>query len=327
MIVVTGGAGFIGSNLVAALAERGAHVVVCDVLGTDERWRNLARHVIDDLISPGALMAFLARHRDAVEAVFHMGANSSTMATDGDAIVASNVRPSLDLWHWCAAEGKRLIYASSAATYGDGAHGFDDAMDPAHLARLQPLNLYGWSKHMVDRFIAREVAEARPQPAQWAGLKFFNVYGPNEYHKGGMRSLAATNWPAVQAGGAIRLFKSHREGIADGGQLRDFIHVADCVAVMLFLLDNPGVSGLFNVGTGQARSFADLARAIFAGAGLPEQIDYIDMPEVLRARYQYFTEARMQRLRQAGFNAPFLSLEDGVGDYVRNHLSHADPYR
>jgi len=327
MIVVTGGAGFIGSNLVAALAERGAHVVVCDLLGTDERWRNLARHVIDDLIHPGALMTFLARHRDAVEAVFHMGANSSTMATDGDAIVASNVRPSLDLWHWCAAEGKRLIYASSAATYGDGAHGFDDAMDPAHLARLQPLNLYGWSKHMVDRFIAREVAEARPQPAQWAGLKFFNVYGPNEYHKGGMRSLAATNWPAVQAGGAIRLFKSHREGIADGGQLRDFIHVADCVAVMLFLLDNPGVSGLFNVGTGQARSFADLARAIFAGAGLPEQIDYIDMPEVLRARYQYFTEARMQRLRQAGFNAPFLSLEDGVGDYVRNHLSHADPYR
>ena len=327
MIVVTGGAGFIGSNLVAALAERGAHVVVCDVLGTDERWRNLSRHVIDDLIHPGALMAFLARHRDAVEAVFHMGANSSTMATDGDAIVASNVRPSLDLWHWCAAEGKRLIYASSAATYGDGAQGFDDAMDPAHLARLQPLNLYGWSKHMVDRFIAREVAEARPQPAQWAGLKFFNVYGPNEYHKGGMRSLAATNWPAVEAGGAIRLFKSHRAGIADGGQLRDFIHVADCVAVMLFLLDNPGVSGLFNVGTGQARSFADLARAIFAGAGLPEQIDYIDMPESLRARDQYYTEARMQRLRQAGFNAPFLSLEDGVGDYVRNHLSHADPYR
>ena len=327
MIVVTGGAGFIGSNLVAALAERDAHVVVCDVLGTDERWRNLARHVIDDLIHPGALMAFLARHRDAVEAVFHMGANSSTMATDGDAIVASNVRPSLDLWHWCAAEGKRLIYASSAATYGDGAQGFDDAMDPAHLARLQPLNLYGWSKHMVDRFIAREVAEARPQPAQWAGLKFFNVYGPNEYHKGGMRSLAATNWPAVEAGGAIRLFKSHREGIADGGQLRDFIHVADCVAVMLFLLDNPGVSGLFNVGTGQARSFADLARAIFAGAGLPEQIDYIDMPESLRARYQYFTEARMQRLRQAGFNAPFLSLEDGVGDYVRTFLSQENPYR
>ena len=327
MIVVTGGAGFIGSNLVAALAERDAHVVVCDVLGTDERWRNLARHVIDDLIHPGALMAFLARHRDAVEAVFHMGANSSTMATDGDAIVASNVRPSLDLWHWCAAEGKRLIYASSAATYGDGAQGFDDAMDPAHLARLQPLNLYGWSKHMVDRFIAREVAEARPQPAQWAGLKFFNVYGPNEYHKGGMRSLAATNWPAVEAGGAIRLFKSHREGIADGGQLRDFIHVADCVAVMLFLLDNPGVSGLFNVGTGQARSFADLARAIFAGAGLPEQIDYIDMPESLRARYQYYTEARMQRLRQAGFNAPFLSLEDGVGDYVRTFLSQENPYR
>jgi len=327
MIVVTGGAGFIGSNLVAALAERGAHVVVCDVLGTDERWRNLAGHVIDDLIHPGALMAFLARHREEVEAVFHMGANSSTMATDGDAIVASNVRPSLDLWHWCAAEGKRLIYASSAATYGDGAQGFDDAMDPAHLARLQPLNLYGWSKHMVDRFIAREVAEARPRPAQWAGLKFFNVYGPNEYHKGGMRSLAATNWPAIQAGQAIRLFKSHRQGIADGGQLRDFIHVTDCVAVMLFLLDNPAVSGLFNVGTGQARSFADLARAIFAGAGLPEQIDYIDMPEVLRARYQYFTEARMQRLRQAGFNAPFLSLEDGVGDYVRNFLSHADPYR
>jgi ADP-L-glycero-D-manno-heptose 6-epimerase len=327
MIVVTGGAGFIGSNLVAALAERGRRVVVCDLLGRDERWRNLAKHAIDDLIRPEALMDFLASRGDTVEAVFHMGANSSTMETDGDAVVATNIRPTLDLWRWCAANGTRLIYASSAATYGDGSLGFDDSMDQAHLAALRPLNLYGWSKHMVDRHVAREVAEGGRLPPQWAGLKFFNVYGPNEYHKGGMRSLAATNWPAVRDGGPIRLFKSYRHGIPDGGQMRDFIHVGDCVAVMLFLLDTPRVSGLFNVGTGQARSFADLARAIFAGAGLPERIEYIEMPEALRERYQYFTEARMDRLRQAGFGVPFRSLEDGIADYVRGHLAAPDPYR
>jgi ADP-L-glycero-D-manno-heptose 6-epimerase len=327
MIVVTGGAGFIGSNLVAALAGRGRRVVVCDLLGRDERWRNLAKHAIDDLIRPDALMGFLASHAHSVEAVFHLGANSSTMETDGDAVVASNIRPTLDLWRWCAENGVRLIYASSAATYGDGSLGFDDSLDQAHLASLRPLNLYGWSKHMVDRHVAREVAEGGRLPPQWAGLKFFNVYGPNEYHKGGMRSLAATNWPTVRDGGPIRLFKSYSDGIPDGGQKRDFIHVDDCVAVMLFLLDTPGVSGLFNVGTGQARSFADLARAIFAGAGLPERIEYVEMPEALRDRYQYFTEARMDRLRRAGFNLPFRSLEDGIAEYVRGHLAAPDPYR
>ena len=327
MIVVTGGAGFIGSNLVAALADRGERVVVCDVLGRDERWRNIASHQVDDVIRPDALMDFLAARGDAVRAVFHMGANSSTMETDGDSIVATNVRPTLDLWHWAVATGGRLIYASSAATYGDGTLGFDDAMDPAHLARLKPLNLYGWSKHMVDRFVARELAEGRALPRQYAGLKFFNVYGPNEYHKAGMRSLAATNWETVAAGGTLKLFKSYRPGIPDGGQRRDFIHVADCVQVMLFLLDNPGVSGLFNVGTGQARSFADLARAIFAAGGQPERIEYVEMPESLRPRYQYFTEAAMDRLRQAGYARPFLSLEEGIGDYVRNYLAKPDPYR
>jgi ADP-L-glycero-D-manno-heptose 6-epimerase len=327
MYLVTGGAGFIGSNVVAALAARGEEVVVCDWLGQDERWRNLAKHELADIIAPEQLKAWLAGRAGAIHAVLHLGAISATTETDVDLIVRNNVRATLDLWDWCAETGTRFIYASSAATYGDGGEGFDDDPAPEALARLRPLNAYGWSKHMVDRRLVRLSRSGRPAPPQWAGLKFFNVYGPNEYHKGGMRSVIAQNFAAVQGGAPLRLFRSYRADYADGGQLRDFVHVADAVAAMLWLLDTPGVSGLFNIGTGRARSWLDLAHALFAALGEAPRIEFIDMPESLRPKYQYYTEARMDRLRRAGFAHPFLSLEDGVRDYVQAFLATADPYR
>jgi ADP-L-glycero-D-manno-heptose 6-epimerase len=327
VVLVTGGAGFIGSNIVADLAAD-HDVAVCDRLGqADEgKWRNLAKHAVADFVAPEAIWAWLARRGEAVEAIVHMGAISSTTHPDADEVMHNNFGLSRDLWDWAAAHQRRLIYASSAATYGDGEAGFDDADDLASLSRLRPLNVYGWSKALFDVYARRE-ADRGHAPAQWAGLKFFNVYGPNEAHKGAMRSVACQIWPKVAAGEAVRLFKSHREGFEDGGQMRDFVHVADAVAVVRWLLASPGVNGVFNLGSGRARSFADLAHAVFAAAGRPARIEYFDMPEALRDRYQYFTEARLDRLRAAGYAAPFTPLEQGVADYVRGYLSQPDPYR
>jgi ADP-L-glycero-D-manno-heptose 6-epimerase len=327
MYIVTGGAGFIGSNVVARLAERGAEVVVVDWLRSDERWRNLARHEIADLILPEALPAWLQAHAGQVEAVIHMGANSSTTETDADLIFRQNTRSTLDLLEWCTLNGRRLIYASSAATYGDGSAGFDDAADVAHLARLRPLNAYGWSKHLVDRRIARLRQRGAALPPQCVGLKFFNVYGPNEYHKGSMQSVVARNFAAVRRGDALRLFRSQRPQYGDGGQLRDFVYVGDCVEVVTWLIDNPHVSGLFNVGSGAARTWLDLAQALFAACQLPARVEFIDMPPELIEKYQYFTEARIGRLRAAGYQRPFTGLEAGVGEYVRDYLCREDPYR
>ncbi|MFQ5785533.1 MAG: ADP-glyceromanno-heptose 6-epimerase [Alphaproteobacteria bacterium] len=328
MIVVTGGAGFIGSNLVAALGERGEReVVVCDRLGGDDKWRNLAKHEIAELVAPEGLHDFLDRHGDAVETVFHLGAVSSTTETDADLVMSVNFTFSLALWRWCAAHRARLIYASSAATYGDGAQGFDDDAAPEALARLRPLNLYGWSKHLFDRRVVRWAADGAPRPPQWAGLKFFNVYGPNEYHKGAMRSVVVQVWERAARGEPVRLFRSHHPDYADGGQMRDFVAVADCVSVMLWLYDNPQTNGLFNLGTGTARSFADLAQAVYAALGAEPEIVYIDTPAKIRGKYQYFTRAETARLRAAGYGAPFVALEDGVADYVHNFLGRPDPYR
>lgn len=325
--VVTGGAGFIGSNVVASLADRGAEVVVCDWLRADERWRNLVKHEVADVVRPEDLPAWLDRHGSTIEAVIHMGANSSTTETDVDLIVRQNVRATLDLLDWCSKAGKRFIYASSAATYGDGSAGFDDDSSRAGLAKLRPLNAYGWSKHLIDRRIAFLVERGALLPAQWAGLKFFNVYGPNEHHKAGMMSVIARNFEALRRGEPLRLFKSYRPDYTDGGQLRDFVYVDDCVAVILWLLESPRVSGLFNVGSGAARSWLDLARAMFAALGLEPRIEFIEMPAALIEKYQYFTEAPLQRLRAAGYAASFSTLEAGTADYIRTYLSRSDPYR
>jgi ADP-L-glycero-D-manno-heptose 6-epimerase len=325
MIMVTGGAGFIGSNLHAALVRRGLETVVVDWLGSAGKWRNLAAHPPARIVPPEALDAFLATE-PPLAAIFHLGAISETTATDADLAWQTNVELSLRLWHWCAARGVRLVYASSAATYGDGALGFDDDGSVAHLARLRPLNLYGWTKAAFDVRVARLVAAGAPRPPQWAGLKFFNVYGPNEYHKGGMISVVKVKYQEVAAGGPARLFKADRPGMADGDQRRDFIWVGDVVDVMLWLLDTPAASGLFNVGTGAARSYLDLAHAVCDAAGAARRVDFIDLPPQLRGQYQSFTQASTDRLRAAGYAGQFTPLEDGIRRYVQHHLAQPDPY-
>lgn len=330
MIVVTGGAGFIGSNLVAGLAAQGLNnIVVCDRLGRDDKWRNIGKREVRDIVKPEDILNFLALHAEEIEIVFHLGAISSTTEWDADLIVENNFVLSRRLWRWCAQNGVRFVYASSGATYGNGAARFSDDDAPEALAKLRPLNPYGWSKHLFDRRISRIVHGddgGEKIPPQWAGLKFFNVYGPNEYHKGEQMSVVCKLFPQVQAGAAARLFKSYNPQYPDGGQIRDFVYVRDCVDVMLWLYANPQVSGLYNVGAGKGRSFNDLAAAVFAAAGKKPKIHYIDMPAELTAKYQYYTEADVGKLRKAGYDKPFTALEDGVRDYVQNFLMKEDQY-
>jgi ADP-L-glycero-D-manno-heptose 6-epimerase len=326
MLLLTGGAGFIGSNLLASLNEAGRpDIAVNDILGSDGKWRNLAGRQLTEFVPPADLSRWLDGRK--LDAVVHMGAISSTTATDGDLLMENNFRLSLRLFDWCAATRTPFIYASSAATYGDGAAGFSDDWSLAGLKRLKPMNLYGWSKHMFDLAVVERVARKDKLPPQWAGLKFFNVFGPNEYHKGEMMSLVAKRFDDAKAGGPIRLFKSHRAGIADGDQKRDFIYVDDAVAVVRWLIETPAVSGIFNVGTGQARSFRDLVTAMFAALGREPKIEYIDMPLSIRDSYQYFTQAEIGNLRRAGFDADFTTIEEGVKRYVSGYLDRADRYR
>lgn len=327
MILVTGGAGFIGSNLVAELSERGERVAVCDRPDADEKWKNLAKHEVDEVVDPASLFDFLERRADEVELVYHMGAISSTTETDADLIAATNVRLPQELWRWCARHRVPLVYASSAATYGAGEEGFADDESAEALARLRPLNAYGWSKHIFDRWALRQVAEGGPAPPRWVGLKLFNVYGPNEYHKGDMRSLVTKSYEAAAKGEPVTLFRSHHPDYPDGGQMRDFVYVADCVDVMLWLRDRPEVSGIFNLGSGRAQSWLDLMGALYDAVGREMRVDWIDTPEHLRDRYQYFTEAEMGKLRGVGYDRRFRSVEEGVGDYVERFLGTGDPYR
>lgn len=326
-ILVTGGAGFIGSNIAGALSSGSDYrITVVDEFGTSDKWKNLAKHPIYEIIAPADTFHWLEGNKADLEATIHMGAASSTTEKNVDLILKNNFALSRVLWNWAVVNKKRLIYASSAATYGDGTAGFKDDMSLNYLRTLHPLNAYGWSKHLFDQFVAIASAGGDKMPAQWVGLKFFNVYGPNEYHKEDQRSVVAQIFPHAQHGRPVHLFKSYNPKYKDGGQLRDFVYVKDCVKVINWLLANPQVNGLYNLGTGKARSFEDLANATFAALGKQTAITFFDMPEELRSKYQYLTEAEMDRLRAAGFAEPFTSLEEGVKDYVQNYLMKDDRY-
>jgi len=325
MILVTGGAGFIGSNLVADLNERGINDVVVNDHLDDAKRRNLAKRRVKEFVVPEDLFPWLQGRK--LDAILHMGAISSTTATDERAVMAVNYDLPMKLVEWCTQTKTPLIYASSAATYGNGEDGFSDEDSPETLAKLKPLNLYGKSKARFDLALAQRARNGGALPPQWAGLKFFNVFGPNEYHKGDMQSVLAKVFPFAKAGKPVHLFKSDRSGIADGDQRRDFIYVLDATKIVMWLLDHPGISGIYNAGTGKARSFKDMMTAMLRSLGRKPEIEYIDMPKELSGRYQYLTEARMERLRVAGYDTPFMPLEASVEHYVKHYLDRPDPYR
>jgi ADP-L-glycero-D-manno-heptose 6-epimerase len=326
--VITGGAGFIGSNIAAALDDSGAVIVVSDWIGKDDfKWRNIAKRRLFDIVPPDETAAFLEANRGSVRGVVHMGAISTTTETDVDAIVRNNIRLSIDLWSYCAKEKIPLVYASSAATYGDGRAGFDDRFDSAYLSQLRPLNAYGWSKNLFDRWALRAIESDAPCPPRWAGLKFFNVYGPNEYHKGSQRSVGAQLHAQIRERGRVRLFRSENPDYPDGGQLRDFVWVGDCVRIALWALEDPAApSGLYNAGSGVARSFLEKAKIIFKEMGAEPDVEFVDLPSNLLGKYQYYTCANLEKLRAAGFTGTPTSLEDGLRAYVHDYLETADPY-
>lgn len=326
MIIVTGAAGFIGSNIVRSYNQDGrSDLVACDWLRQDDRWMNLRKAQFRDFVFPEDLVGELDRLSPS--AIFHIGANSSTTASDGDEVMRVNFQHTLRLLDWCTERQVPFVYASSAATYGDGAMGFVDDNSLDALRALRPLNLYGWSKQQIDLIVAERMALGLPLPPRCIGLKFFNVYGPNEYHKQSMMSVVAKNFETAAAGEAVQLFQSHHPDYADGGQLRDFIHVDDVVRVCRWFIDDPAAArhGIFNVGTGEARSFKALIEALFAACGQEARITYVPMPEAIRDKYQYYTQASLANLRAAGYAQPFLSVEAGVARYVER-LAATDRY-
>ncbi len=319
--LITGGAGFIGSNIASALYSYGANIIISDRFRAADKWKNLQDIVIQDIIPPDFLIEWLKYNASRLSGIIHMGAISATTERNVDRIIENNFHLSTQLWKVSAANKLPFIYASSAATYGDGENGFDDDQSIHSQSVLRPLNPYGWSKLLVDKRLVSDIEQGRAIPPQWAGLKFFNVYGPNESHKGDMRSVINKIYPLVSSGQNITLFKSYKSQYLDGGQLRDFIYVKDCVQVVLWLLKNSQVSGLFNVGTGKPRSFIDLVKSIDKVMHKTSKIQYIDMPEEIRDRYQYYTCANISKLRQAGYHHEFTTLEDGIADYVKCYLS------
>lgn len=327
MYIVTGATGFIGSNLLAVMQSRGYDAIVAvDRFGDGDKWRNIAKRGALQLLMPEQLPAFLEANASQVEGVFHLGAISSTTERNVDAIVANNFQLTVSLFDFCQRAAIPLIYASSAATYGDGSQGFVDRNDERFVTALRPLNAYGWSKNAVDKYIAHQEG-FQGTKGQVVGLKFFNVYGPNEYHKGQQMSVVRHFFEQYRTTGRVRLFRSYRADCADGEQQRDFVWVDDCVDVMLWMLEHREVSGLYNVGSGMATSYNTIARCVAQSMGLEPTIEYIDMPDSVRNQYQYFTEADLTKLRAAGYNHPMTDAATGVASYVKDFLATGDIYR
>ncbi len=330
-IIVTGAAGFIGRNVVAELNARGEdELILVDELGVSkpgepEKWKNLIGLRYEDIISPEDFLGLLEQHAYAdARAVIHLGACSSTTEKDADYLLRNNYQYTRVLCNWAQEHGARFVYASSAATYGDGSEGYDDS--DAATPTLRPLNMYGYSKQMFDLRALKHGLFDQGEGGNIVGLKYFNVYGPYEDHKGDMRSVVVKSFEQIQSSGEVKLFKSYRPQYKDGEQMRDFIYVKDAVDVTLhFALQDAGApGGLFNCGTGKARTWLDLTRAVFAAMGRTPKIEFIEMPTELQSKYQYFTEAKTEKLRGAGYTRPFTSLEDGVRDYVKSYLEKRD---
>ena len=322
MIVVTGGAGFIGSAFVWRLnRENIDNIIIVDRLGTNDKWKNLVNLRFADYIHKDNFLRMICDDRVPfdVSAIVHMGACSSTTERDADYLWSNNYLCTKTLAEWALKRGIRYIYASSAATYGDGTQGFSD--DHSKINELKPINMYGYSKQLFDLWLLRNKLESKI-----AGIKFFNVFGPNEYHKADMTSVIFKAFHQIKETGKVRLFKSYLPKYPDGGQLRDFVYVKDCIDVMWWLFNNPAANGIFNLGTGKARTWNDLIKAVFVAMGIKTNIEYIEMPESLRNQYQYFTEAKMDKLKAAGCPVAFSSLEDSVRDYVVNYLQKPDPH-
>jgi len=322
MIIVTGGAGFIGSVLVKKLNERGHDdILIVDRLESDEKWRNLQGLNYYDYVHADDLFesAYDEMWND-VSAIYHMGACSSTTERDADYLWENNVRHTQALIYRAYDYNIPIVYASSAATYGDGEFGYSDAHEK--VKKLRPLNAYGFSKQYVDQWMIKQ----KERPDHWYGVKFFNVFGPNEYHKGSMSSLVFKAYHQIIDNGVVKLFKSHRDDFKDGEQLRDFVYVKDAVEAVISLMEKKATSGLYNIGTGQARSFLDLVKATFKAMGKKENIEFIDMPESLRSQYQYYTQAETEKLKHEMSDFSFGTLEDSVHDYVTEHLSQKDSF-
>lgn len=316
MIVITGAAGFIGSCLVARLNDLGhfRDLIVVDDFYKDRKDPNLNHKFIREWIHRDIFLEWFEKSHKYVDFVFHLGARTDTTEHNWDIFQRLNLDYSKKIWNICATHQIPLVYASSAATYGNGEHGYLD--DHGIVGQLEALNPYGRSKLLFDQW----ALEQETAPPMWAGLKFFNVYGPNEYHKGRMASVVFHGYGHIRDTGMIRLFRSHKKGYKDGEQKRDFIYVKDVVDMCIFFMEKNAPSGLYNIGTGKARSFNDLAKGIFSALGMKPKIEYFDMPEDLREQYQYFTEASMDKLIQAGYDKPIRSIEEGISDYVGNYL-------
>jgi ADP-L-glycero-D-manno-heptose 6-epimerase len=321
MIAITGGAGMIGSMIAWQLNQEGRDdLIIVDRQKHADQWQNLCHRRYEEYLDKEELLPWLETGAE-LDALIHMGAISATIERDWNRLLEDNIRYSQGLWQWCADNGVPFLYASSAATYGGGENGYDDA----GIENLRPLNAYGYSKHFFDQWAMRQ-AKAGNAPPLWAGFKFFNVYGPNEYHKERMASVALHSYNQFRDTGTVKLFKSDRADVEDGMQLRDFVYVKDAAAVVTWFLQGKGESGIYNLGTGQARAFKDLASAVMTSAGGTPSITWIDMPDDLKGKYQYYTQASMDKLRAAGYDRPFHTLEEGVRDYVQNYLMQPDPY-